>query len=554
MRAAPDPPGPSTPGRDRPARVRRILVRHGLLPGPGRITEAAELDVDGPRADGARGRRWREALHELGPVAWALGQYLASRADLLPLAACQALAGGEPPPAPGLADEDPPTRFLEQHLGQPLAHLFMVFDGTPSHRDLLGQSHFARLQDRRWVRVRITRARRLDELDDVTAELAQLRQPAFRRAWSGAPWHLDLGPVLDQLQAELALRLDLDRQAALWRSLHEKAGNASGLFVPEVVEIPGSSCVLVTESPPPREQITPDPDWPSRMSVAWLELALTLGRVELASRAVPVGEDGVAFEGDRAVPLGTGHRVRLWDYLRAVAAHDSDRALRALWPLLEGPAGAGDHGIELRARFRQAIPFRDGGFEQPGETLTEYVMLHWRWLHRLGYRLPAGPQAFFRGLFWISHRGMDARHELDERDPLERGLDALQWISGFRQLDRLTEPAELQAMSEGLGAALLQLPQLVDLLLDSDEAPAPGARGQGPGVSAHGESGAGFPAAFGSQATATLAITLATGTAALALALLDWAHGPHLPWLATAVPWLFAGLGLAYFWRVFRAP
>lgn len=591
---------PSRTDRHRPPReLRRILIHHGFAEGPTPIDDTADSEPDlpsrqqqlgGPRADADHARRLRALLDDLGPLALAFGRYLASRADLLPLAACQALARGHSTPGEareGPALDEPSLRaLLEERLGPSWSEHFSSFQLEPLRVDLFGQVHRARAAagptakgtaakgtaaGGRELRVRISTPSSLraspktspGAASDPLGALLEVLGPVLARD----PWHLPIDELERAFRAELEARADLEARALSLRTLEDKAQGLAGVWVPEVVDPLCRPGLLVTEAPPPsRPDLGPfDLDWAPRLAMAWLQLALTLGRVEVAPVPEPAGDDAVAFWDGLSVDLSTALRVRLWDYLRAVAAHDPDRALHALWPLLE-VRGARDRGrsgapseaqrIELRTRFRQAIPFRDGGYEEPSESLTEYAMLHWRWIRRVGCCLPPPAEAFFRGLFRISHLGRMSRPDQDERDPVERGLDALQWIAGFQQLEQLLEPEELGALTEEWGKTLLELPPIVDRLLGSGGLSDLGVgKASGVGASPPDPSTGLDPSRHPGSRRETwdvLAATAGLGLAALALAVVDRVHGPSLPWLAQLLPWLFAGLGLAFLARVAR--
>src|SRR5213082_1134113 len=86
---------------------------------------------------------FRETAVELGVLMIKLGQFLSSRADLLPQQALDTLSS--------LQDEVPPAQFshvvsvIEAELGKPIDQLFASLDPVATAAASLGQVHRARL-------------------------------------------------------------------------------------------------------------------------------------------------------------------------------------------------------------------------------------------------------------------------------------------------------------------------------------------------------------------------------------------------------------------------
>jgi predicted unusual protein kinase regulating ubiquinone biosynthesis (AarF/ABC1/UbiB family) len=100
-------------------------------------------------------RDFRETAVALGGLMIKLGQFLSSRADLLPQEALAELAN--------LQDEVPAEPFigiqsvLERELGTPLERIFASIETVPAGSASLGQVHAARLLDGRRVAVKVQR-------------------------------------------------------------------------------------------------------------------------------------------------------------------------------------------------------------------------------------------------------------------------------------------------------------------------------------------------------------------------------------------------------------
>lgn len=106
-------------------------------------------------------RRFRELAVQMGGVQIKLGQFLSARADILPAAITDELAG--------LQDEVPPAPLpyilqrIVDELGAPLDQVFACFEPQPVAAASLGQVYFGTLHDGRAVAVKVQRPR-IDEI------------------------------------------------------------------------------------------------------------------------------------------------------------------------------------------------------------------------------------------------------------------------------------------------------------------------------------------------------------------------------------------------------
>lgn len=100
-------------------------------------------------------REFRQAATDLGGLLIKLGQFLGTRADMLPPEALIELAA--------LHDDVPPESFadikaaVERELEKPLGEVFSAFDTEPAGSASLGQVHWARLHDGRRAAVKVRR-------------------------------------------------------------------------------------------------------------------------------------------------------------------------------------------------------------------------------------------------------------------------------------------------------------------------------------------------------------------------------------------------------------
>ncbi|NTU84045.1 MAG: AarF/ABC1/UbiB kinase family protein, partial [Chloroflexales bacterium] len=100
-------------------------------------------------------RQFRTLAIELGGMQIKLGQFLSSRADIVPEAVRRELAG--------LQDEVPPApaghvlEVIIEDLGAPPSEIFLRFEEEAVAAASLGQVHFATLHDGREVAVKVQR-------------------------------------------------------------------------------------------------------------------------------------------------------------------------------------------------------------------------------------------------------------------------------------------------------------------------------------------------------------------------------------------------------------
>lgn len=195
--------------------VAAVLVKHGF----GDLVKVLGLDTlieaglrgfmrhPPPLELAARPQRVLLALQELGPTFVKAGQYLSTRADLLPTPYLRELAKlqDDVPPFPA---EDA-RRIIEEDLGRPASELFARFDGRPLAAASIAQIHGARLLDGREVVVKVERPdiRRVTAIDlEIMEHLAGIAEN------HSAEWR-KRRPTL--VIAEIARSLDREMDFAL---------------------------------------------------------------------------------------------------------------------------------------------------------------------------------------------------------------------------------------------------------------------------------------------------------------------------------------------------
>jgi predicted unusual protein kinase regulating ubiquinone biosynthesis (AarF/ABC1/UbiB family) len=190
----------------------------------------------------ARPQRIRRLLEELGPTFVKLGQFLSTRADLLPSEYIAALAGLQDEVAP--VDGAVAVGIVEQELGVPVGDLFVEFDRVPVASASLGQVHRARLADGRAVAVKVQRPG-IEAV--VRRDLAILRDLArvIERNSSLARVH-DIRGLADEATRTVLDELDYRLEARNARLIAANLSEFTCIGVPEVLDRYTTRRVLTT--------------------------------------------------------------------------------------------------------------------------------------------------------------------------------------------------------------------------------------------------------------------------------------------------------------------
>ncbi|HEU5012586.1 MAG TPA: AarF/ABC1/UbiB kinase family protein [Roseiflexaceae bacterium] len=188
-------------------------------------------------------RRFRDLAVQMGGVQIKLGQFLSARADILPAAITDELAG--------LQDEVPAAplpyilaRIMEE-LHAPPEQLFACFDPTPVAAASLGQVYFGTLHDGREVAIKVQRPR-IDEL--VKVDLSAVRwvvrliknYPLIRR-------RAHLEELFDEFARVLLLELDYEQEARNGETFRANFADVPGIAFPMPYPALSTRRVLVME-------------------------------------------------------------------------------------------------------------------------------------------------------------------------------------------------------------------------------------------------------------------------------------------------------------------
>jgi len=171
----------------------------------------------------------------------------------------------------------------------------------------------------------------------------------------------------------------------------------------------------------------------------------------------------IAFTNGAFAGLPTEPKANLWNYLLAAANENSDEACSCLLKEMRKDAAVTE---DVRQKLRQAMPFRDGGWDagSDGQTLAELLFVQWRFASECGYTPLMHLPAFFRGLFNVSNI---ARLLAPKADSLSEGMRDLRLISGLEQFTRLIDRHRLADQMDRSAAMMMNLPQNLDEALTS---------------------------------------------------------------------------------------
>src|ERR1700712_3371918 len=230
---------------DRGNRYRQIsaaLARHG------REALAAGLGIDHRGGEGltgveTRAREAREALEDLGPTFVKLGQLLASRRDLLPVAYVHEFEtlqdAATPVPLEAI------VRTIESEFGSPPSVLFATFEAEPLASASLGQAHAATLHDGTSVVVKV---RRPDAATTIEQDL-EILQPLAAQVGHHLPGaaRYDFPALADEFAKSLRRELDYVREARSAERFAADFADDPDVHIPRVYWDTTSTQVLTLE-------------------------------------------------------------------------------------------------------------------------------------------------------------------------------------------------------------------------------------------------------------------------------------------------------------------
>jgi predicted unusual protein kinase regulating ubiquinone biosynthesis (AarF/ABC1/UbiB family) len=174
-------------------------------------------------------------------------------------------------------------------------------------------------------------------------------------------------------------------------------------------------------------------------------------------------EDGrIAVTGGLFTSLGRKPRRRLLDALIATSRGDPDRACECLLSACKADLEEDDHD-RIQVRFRQAEPFRDGGWSESyrGRRLADTLYVQWRLLRREGVDIPQSVVSYLRGLNEVE---MCARRLAPDYDSFADAVDDLGVVAAASRLRDAFSVRRVRGVLEATVPVLRELAQRADTL------------------------------------------------------------------------------------------
>jgi len=218
----------------------RLILRHG---GPEflRMTGLdAVIKIDDEKSQRRNAEQLAEDLEDLGPTYVKLGQLLASRADVMPVAYLEALRR--------LHDKVDPFPFeqvqeiIEEQLGIPLEDAYAKFDPEPLAAASIAQVHTAVLPDGTDVVVKIQRPKARETIESDLQAFEHLAW--FLDEYTELGKRYQFKTMFRQMSRALRTELDYDHEAESTRLVGDNLEEFERLVVPRPIDSHSSPVVL----------------------------------------------------------------------------------------------------------------------------------------------------------------------------------------------------------------------------------------------------------------------------------------------------------------------
>jgi len=201
-----------------------------------------------PRRTGMRrwvniARRFRGLAVQMGGVLIKLGQFLSSRADILPVQITDELAG--------LQDEVPPAPLpyilatIMEELGATPNELFAEFGATPVAAASLGQVFFGLLHDGRQVAIKVQRPR-IDEIVEIDLRAVEWAVRVVRH-YPAIKRRANLLALFEEFKRVLIEELDYIQEARNAEQIRANFADVPGVYIPIPYTDRSTRRVLVME-------------------------------------------------------------------------------------------------------------------------------------------------------------------------------------------------------------------------------------------------------------------------------------------------------------------
>lgn len=148
------------------------------------------------------------------------------------------------------------------------------------------------------------------------------------------------------------------------------------------------------------------------------------------------------------------------------------------------PDGRAFDEEELQHRFREIVPFRDGGWSTDGDSrsLAEHLFVHWKVVSERGLRPQRHLLAFYRGLFQTAAHG---QRLAPYSDPLLAGLQEVRMVEMLGQFRDVLGLSQLSDNLDRYVVMMMGLPQKLDEALTLVAESSAGVRLHGSGEVEH---------------------------------------------------------------------
>jgi len=158
---------------------------------------------------------------------------------------------------------------------------------------------------------------------------------------------------------------------------------------------------------------------------------------------------------------GSADRERLSRYLTAVAADEPEAAAGWLVDALPAPPDSSALEEEVRRRFRQAVPFRDGEWSGD-ERFAENVRVQWRVAREAGWRVVPQQLHVYRGLMAVA---AIAQTLAPDEDVVLSAFQDVRLRRGMSDAATVLDPSTVGARLDAALRETINLPQKLDEVL-----------------------------------------------------------------------------------------
>ncbi len=232
-------------------KIAEVMARHGFgavvsqlgLEGTWRLPSRFLGREDQPTTSRSAAVHLREAMEELGPTFFKLGQIASTRPEVLPPAYLQELSKlqDDVPPAPWNEVQE----LLEEALGAPIHEVFLALDPTPIASASLAQVYAALLPDRTPVVVKVQRPNIESTIETDLAIISDLATLAYERM----SWTRPYDPIglAEEFSTALRYELDYQREARNADRFRANFAEEDHLYVPKTYWDYTTQRVLVQE-------------------------------------------------------------------------------------------------------------------------------------------------------------------------------------------------------------------------------------------------------------------------------------------------------------------